>query len=77
MQDSTKFSLFYLVYGRQACLPVQFNMKALEGESDSEDSGGDVANGAQNPDLKTHTEMITLRKKALHDIGVAQERQKG
>ncbi len=44
-QDSTRYSPFFLVYGRQARLPLEFNINDVGGE-DSEDS--DVEDGAQD-----------------------------
>ena len=74
-QDSTKFSPFFLVYGRQACLPVQLNMTPLEEETSDGDDG---TNAIQHFDFEVQTEeMITLHKKALDNIRIAQERQKG
>ena len=101
-QDSTRYSPFFLVYGRQARLPVEFNINDVGGE-DSEDS--DVEDGAQDVEdedsdgedggkdaegnssekkgsgselsFEEHMKkMITVRKKALDNIGTAQHRQK-
>ncbi len=101
-QDSTRYSPFFLVYVRQAQLPVEFNMNDVGGE-DSEDS--DVEDGAKDVEdedsdgedggmdfegnssekkgssselsFEEHMKkMITVRKKALDNIGTAQHRQK-
>ncbi len=71
-QDSTKVSPFYLVYGRQAKLPIEFNLKTDKDE---------VVEEPNTPhDLKFEeyvSKMITIRKRALENIQAAQERQKG
>lgn len=71
-QDSTKFSPFFLVYGRQARLPVEFNLKP-ESTNSEEDLNADEERGSFNDYI---AKMVTVRKKALENIKVAQKKQK-
>ena len=71
-QDSTRFSPFYLVYGRNAHLPIEFNARDSDSEEDEESPLG-----LKDTTLDERTErMILFRKKALENIGREQERQK-
>ena len=61
-QDSMKESPFFLVYGRQARLPVEFNSRPAEEEEDPLQKNEEL-------DLETHiSRMIEIRKKALQNI---------
>ena len=69
-QDSTKMSPFYLVYGRQARLPVEVAMHPTDEEADEVVETEEV-------NLDEHiTRMVGVRKKALENIANAQKRQK-
>ena len=69
-QDSTKMSPFYLVYGRQARIPVEVAMHPTDQEADEVVETEEV-------NLDEHiTRMVGVRKKALENIANAQKRQK-
>ena len=69
-QDSTKMSPFYLVYGRQARLPVEVAMHPTDQDADEVVETEEV-------NLDEHiTRMVGVRKKALENIANAQKRQK-
>ena len=69
-QDSTKESPFTLMYGRKATLPVDFNSKPGDTEENSRPEDEEL-------DVDAHvTKMLEVRKKALHNIKIAQKRQK-
>lgn len=70
-QDSTKTSPFYLVYGRQAKLPIELCIKPEEGEPAAEPS---TSNDLTFDEYISH--MIQIRRRALENIQAAQERQK-
>ncbi|KAL5500398.1 hypothetical protein EMCRGX_G011953 [Ephydatia muelleri] len=71
--DSTKHSLFYLVYGRQPRLPIEFTMKC-PGASERCDKPEDgLQQTITECNIKT---MVDVRKKALENIMKAQGRQK-
>ena len=66
-QDSTKMSPFYLVYGRQASLPVEVAMHPTDQEADEVVETEEV-------NLDEHiTRMVGVRKKALENIANAQK----
>ena len=70
--DSTKFSPFFLMYGREPKLPIEL---AVEGSPLCDDQ-----NSAQ-VSLETKVEQLLKLKKSVHDlamknIGKAQDRQK-
>ena len=71
-QDSTKYSPYFLVYGRQARLPVQFKTNINEDELKE---GYDEMKTKKDLDTQTKM-MIKIRRKALENIGIAQCRQK-
>ena len=75
-QDSTKLSPFYLMYGRQARLPIDFNINrprhADEEENESPEEAEDM-NLEFEESLQT---MVAVRQKAPDIIHVAQGRQK-
>ena len=76
-QDSTKHSMFVLVYGRQARLPIEFNMQPhlATGHDDKEEM--DSINAENEQALEDHiTAMVSIRKKALQNIQTAQRKQK-
>ncbi|KAL5505415.1 hypothetical protein EMCRGX_G006842 [Ephydatia muelleri] len=71
--DSTKHSPFYLVYGRQPRLPIEFTMKC-PGASERCDKPEDgLQQTITECNIKT---MVDVRKKALENIMKAQGRQK-
>ncbi len=71
-QDSTKASPFFLVYGRQAKLPIEFNLK------NDKDEVVEEPNTSHDIKFEEHvSNMIKFRKRALENIQVAQKRQKG
>eukprot|EP00731_Ephydatia_muelleri_P022608 Em0015g191a len=71
-QDSTKHSPFYLVYGRQPRLPIEFTMKC-PGASERCDKPED---GLQQTIIECNIKtMVDVRKKALENMK-AQGRQK-
>ena len=87
--DSTNFSPFYLVYGRNARLPVDINIKGEEkGEKDAmgcHQRGEEKCIVAEvrykekglEDSLYVQTQaMIDIRKKALENIEEAQTRKK-
>ena len=64
-QDSTRFSPFYLVYGRNAHLPIEFNARESDSEEDEESPLG-----LKDTNLDERTErMILFRKKHLKILG--------
>ena len=69
-QDSTKMSPFYLVYGRQARLPLE---TAVHPGNQEPDEGVKT----EEVNLDEHVaKMVAVRRKALENICNAQERQK-
>ena len=69
-QDSTKMSPFYLVYGRQARLPLEMAVHPGNQEPDEGVKTEEV-------NLDEHVaKMVAVRRKALENICNAQERQK-
>ena len=70
--DSTKFSPFFLMYGRKAQLPVEFNLGTSEVDEDEHEF-----EIPEDLDLDSHLQkMIEIHKRALLNIEVAQKRQK-
>ena len=84
-QDSTRHSPFYLVYRKNAKLPIEFDsVPTQESKSGKNSDDNHNENFADEIDscIEAHereehiARMISVRKKALVNIGIAQERQK-
>lgn len=79
-QDSTKQSPFVLVYGRQARLPIEFDLGPQEEMEGGENEGATAMDTEDNEENLTFeasvSHMIEIRRKSLENIQVAQERQK-
>ena len=72
VQDSTKQTPFYLVYGRQARLPVDLQIKSIKNYFENKPTIDDSLKNREN----LLENVIELRKNALQNIQKAQERQK-